>query len=62
MRKEIHTKQPLLSLIIPAYKQEKTIVEDINNIKRIMNKIYKSYEIIVVVDGFLDKTFMKAKK
>lgn len=47
----------LLSLIVPAYKQEKTIVEDIENLDKVLSSFPFRYEIIVVVDGFLDKTY-----
>lgn len=49
-----------VSIIIPAYKQEKTIKEDITRINNAMSKTRWEYEIIVVVDGFLDKTFEEA--
>jgi glycosyltransferase involved in cell wall biosynthesis len=52
----------LLSLVLPAYKQEKTIVEDIKNLSKVLSTLTVSYELIVVVDGFLDKTYEKAKK
>jgi glycosyltransferase involved in cell wall biosynthesis len=55
-------KAALISLIIPAYKQEKTIKKDLLRILSIMDQIRYKYEIIVVVDGFLDKTFENAKK
>jgi len=51
----------LLSLVVPAYKQEKTIVEDIKNLDEILSLFPYKHEIVVVVDGFLDKTFEKAK-
>lgn len=52
----------LLSLVIPAYKQEKTIIKDIKNIENALSSLPYHYEIIVVVDGFLDKTYEKALK
>jgi len=51
----------LLSLIIPAYKQEKTIVKDIKNIDKILSSLSFPHELMVVVDGFLDETYTKAK-
>lgn len=51
-----------LSLIMPAYKQEKTINRDIRNIDKVLSAIKIKYEIIVVVDGFVDKTFQNAKR
>lgn len=55
-------KNRTLSLIIPAYKQEKTIVKDLKRIKILMESIAYPYEIIVVVDGNLDKTAQEARK
>lgn len=51
----------LLSLIIPAYKQEKTIVDDVKNLDKVLSAFPYKHELIVVVDGFLDRTFEKAK-
>lgn len=50
-----------ISLIIPAYKQEKTIVSNIKNLEKVLSSLSYKYEIIVVVDGFLDNTFKNAK-
>lgn len=52
----------LLSIIVPAYKQEKTIIQDIEKIENVMSQLRYNYEIIVVVDGFIDGTFENAKK
>lgn len=51
-----------VSLIIPVYRQEKTIITDVKNIQKILNTIRYDYEIIIVVDGVIDKTFEKLKK
>ena len=40
-----------LSLIIPAYKQEKTIAQDIKAIDVVLKKLSVVYEILVIVDG-----------
>ena len=48
-----------LSLVVPAYKQEKTIVQDVKNLDKVLSSLHLKYEIIVVVDGFLDKTYEK---
>jgi glycosyltransferase involved in cell wall biosynthesis len=58
-------KTKLLSVIIPAYKQEKTIRENLEIIEDtlkegLMNE-YR-YEIICVVDGIVDKTRQEANK
>lgn len=52
----------LLSLIIPAYKQEKTIVSDVKNINKALLTLSFDSEIIVVVDGLVDKTFDIVKR
>lgn len=54
----------MLSVIVPAYKQEKIIVRDLESIDRTLEEGLKDldYEIICVVDGMLDKTFQKASK
>jgi glycosyltransferase involved in cell wall biosynthesis len=51
-----------LSLVVPAFKQEKTITGDIENLNSILSKLSFDYEILVVVDGFVDKTFQNAEK
>ena len=51
-----------LSLIVPAYKKEKTIVSNIRRLQKVLDTIRYDYEIIVVVDGVLDKTYDKIKK
>lgn len=52
----------LLSLIVPAYKQEKTISKDLKNLNISLSGLPVRYEIIVVVDGYVDKTYQKVKK
>ncbi len=55
-------KDKLLSVIVPAYHQEKTIERDIAHIDSALSQQAKmSYEILVVVDGELDKTKERAK-
>lgn len=58
-------KQPqnhFLSLVIPAYKQEKLIIRNLKKFIKELNFIRYDYEIIVVIDGEIDKTFQKLKK
>jgi glycosyltransferase involved in cell wall biosynthesis len=50
-----------LSLVVPVYRQEKTIVHNLNAIKQALDAIRYDYEIIVVVDGQVDKSFEKIK-
>jgi glycosyltransferase involved in cell wall biosynthesis len=52
----------LLSLIIPCFKQEKTIYKDLKRIKKALGEIELDWEIIVVVDGPADKSYQRAKK
>lgn len=54
-------KKRVLSLIIPAYKQEKTIRRDLLRIKVAMDQLRYDYEVIVVVDGRSDHTYDRAK-
>lgn len=57
-------KKRLLSIIVPAYKQEKTIKKDLENINEVLSKGLRdyNYEIICVVDGVVDRTREEAKK
>lgn len=48
-----------LSLIIPVYKKERSIVNNIRKIKFVLDKIRYDYEIIAVVDGMVDKSYQK---
>lgn len=52
----------LLSVVIPAYKQEQTILRDIKNITKTLSELEYNYELIIVVDGMMDNTFKKASK
>lgn len=52
----------LFSLVVPAYKQEKTIGQNLSQLDSILKSLPYDYEILVVVDGFLDKTLEKAKE
>jgi len=51
----------LLTLVVPAYKQEKTIKKDIKSLQLTLSSLSIPYEIIVVVDGEVDKTYEKIK-
>ena len=50
----------LISVIVPAYKQEKTIVQDLKRIKGVLDELRHSTELICVVDGNADNTFKNA--
>ena len=58
-------KKQLLSVVVPAYKQEKTIRKDLESIDKSLSEGLPAgygYEIICVVDGVLDSTLREAKK
>lgn len=48
-----------LSLIVPVYRQEHIIHKNILQIKEVLDNIRYDYEIIVVVDGMVDKSYEK---
>lgn len=52
----------LLSIIIPVYKQEKTIEKNLRDILSECSLLHVAYEIIVVIDGDDDRSFEQAKK
>lgn len=65
MPKAKNKKKSLLSVIVPAYKKEKTIMADLEAIEKTLEDGLSAdydYEIICVVDGNLDRTASKAKK
>ena len=51
----------LLSVVIPVYRQEKSIYKDLIRIKKILDEIRYDYEIIVVIDGRIDNSEQEAK-
>ena len=52
----------LISLIVPAYKQEKTIAQDLKRIKDVLGKLRYPTELICVIDGKADNTFANAEE
>lgn len=56
------SKQKLISVVVPAYKAEKTIAKNLILLKKVLDRIRYRYEIICVVDGILDKTKDEAEK
>lgn len=50
----------LVSIIVPAYKQEETIAHDLKRIKEVLDKLRYPTEVICVVDGKIDKTYERA--
>lgn len=56
-------KNHFLSVIIPVYKQEKTIQKDLQAINETLKQIRYDYEIIAVVDGTsIDNSFKEVKQ
>jgi len=58
-------KKTLLSVVVPAYKQERTIKKDLKSIVRVLDEGLGgdyNYEIICVVDGEIDGTLKEALK
>jgi len=51
-----------LSLIVPVYRQEKTIVKNLTLIKEALDAIRYDYEIVAVIDGKIDGSFEKIKE
>lgn len=56
-------KQHFISVIVPVYKQEKTISSDLRNINKVLKQIRYDYEIIVIVDGIrIDQSYSEIKQ
>lgn len=55
-------KNPKLSIVIPAYKEEKNIYKTISDILKAHDVLDYDYEVIVVVDGSPDKTADEARR
>ncbi len=62
MARKVPNKTNFVSVIIPAFRQEKTIVRDILRIKKVLEQLRYDFEMIIVVDGIVDKTYERAKK
>jgi len=52
----------LISLVVPTYRQSRTIVHDIKLLEELSKTLGIKYEIIIVVDGMVDSTYEKVKK
>ena len=58
---ELKKNNHFLSLIIPVYKQERTIVKNIRQITFALDQIRYDYEVIVVIDGIVDSSLKRIK-
>lgn len=57
------SKEPkFISIVVPSYKQEKTIVKNLRRLHKAMSDTNYEYEILVVIDGKVDSTLEKLKK
>ncbi len=61
MREKKNNASHVLTVVMPAYK-EKAIEKSIRSTLQVLSELNCKYELIVVVDGFLDKTYENAKK
>ncbi|TSC88556.1 MAG: Glycosyl transferase family protein [Microgenomates group bacterium Gr01-1014_7] len=52
----------LISVIVPAFRQEGAIVRDLKRIKEVLDKLRYPTELICVVDGKIDNTFINAQR
>lgn len=50
----------LISVIVPVYSKEKTIVKDLRKIYQVLQKLRYKTELICVIDGMVDRSFEKA--
>lgn len=57
----LRIKRPKLSIIIPAYREEKNIYKTIDKIVKVHDLLSYDYEVLVVVDGSPDRTAGRAR-
>lgn len=64
MQKKEYKTSRLLSVIIPAYRQERTIKKDLEDVIETLQEGLNNtdFEVICVVDGEMDNTFKEARK
>src|SRR3989344_2457686 len=56
------SKTNFISVIVPCYMQEKTIVSNLTKVKKTLEAVNVPFEIIAVVDGKVDKTYENARR
>jgi len=61
MRRKKDFKINLLSVVVPSFNQEKTILRDVKSISKALDALECKYELIVVIDGAVDNTYRKLK-
>ena len=54
--------RPQISIVVPAYKEEKSIVDNLVKLNGALTRLFDNFEIVCVVDGRLDKTYEKARR
>lgn len=52
----------LISIIVPVYKKEKTIIKDLKRIYQVLQRLRYSTELICVIDGKVDKSYERASR
>lgn len=62
MERNIPAEISLISIIVPAFNQEGTIIRDLKRIKEVLDKLRYPTELICVVDGKVDDTLKRASK
>ena len=55
------SEKKLLSIIIPVFRQSRTIVKNIKDVRKALSEIRYNYELLIVVDG-CPKSYLQAKK
>lgn len=58
----VEPRSHFLSVVIPVFRQGKTIAKDLKKIRLALDSLRYDYEIVVVIDGLVDKSFENAKK
>jgi glycosyltransferase involved in cell wall biosynthesis len=59
--KKHHAKKPMVSLIIPAYNEERTIERMVKECDKVLKHYYKSFEILLMDDCSTDRTLQICK-
>ncbi len=59
---EVSEKAPYLSIVIPVYNEEDSIEPLYDSLTPVLTKIGKKYEVILIDDGSMDKSFKKMSR